>query len=194
LPSINMGNLDCVKKRIEEIIKTSPVPEDPIHSKNTLEWLLRLKPDADEALKIAALGHGIERAIRERKVRREAYKGHDDFKTAHALNSARIISEIMEKCEIEKAIIEDVFNLVSQHETGGGDRSNLLGDADAISFFDVNLPLYFTRNTREEVTRRCLWGYRRLAPDLRYLLTRFNYENKDIDALLRDVIAQEGGG
>ena len=59
---------------MEWIIKKSQVPEDPIHSKNTLEWLLKLKPDADDALKIAALGHDIERAIAERKVRREDFK------------------------------------------------------------------------------------------------------------------------
>ena len=51
-----MDNIGCVKKKIEEIIKKSPVLEDPIHSKNTLEWLLKLNPDADEAQKIAALG------------------------------------------------------------------------------------------------------------------------------------------
>ena len=43
-----MDSIDCVKKRIEEIIRKSPVAEDPIHSKNTLEWLLWLVPDADE--------------------------------------------------------------------------------------------------------------------------------------------------
>ncbi len=32
-----MDNIDCVKKKIEEIIKKSPVPEDPSHSKNTIE-------------------------------------------------------------------------------------------------------------------------------------------------------------
>lgn len=152
--------------------------------------------NAKIGMEIAALGHDIERAIEERKVRREACKKYDEFKRAHALNSARIITEIMERCEIEKAVIEDVFNLVSQHETGGGDRSNLLGNADTISFFDVNLPLYFTRNTREEVVRRCLWGYRRLAPNLRHFLNRFNYENKEIEVLLKEVIAQiaqEGG-
>ena len=46
-----MDKIDRVKKKIEEIIKKSSVPEDPIHSKNTLQWLLKLKPDADEALK-----------------------------------------------------------------------------------------------------------------------------------------------
>jgi len=188
-----MDNIDCVKKRIEEIINTSPVPEDPIHSKNTLEWLLRLKPDADKALQIAALGHDIERAIDERKVRREDYQNYDEFKAAHALNSARIISEIMEKCEVEKAVIGDVFDLVFHHETGGGERSNKLRNADILSFFEVNLPLYFTRNTREEVLRRCLWGYRRLSNSLRHILYRFTYKNKEIGVLLREVFTREGG-
>ena len=188
-----MDNIDCVKKRIEEIINTSPVPEDPIHSKNTLEWLLRLKPDADKALQIAALGHDIERAIDERKVRREDYQNYDEFKAAHALNSARIISEIMEKCEVEKAVIGDVFDLVFHHETGGAERSNKLRNADILSFFEVNLPLYFTRNTREEVLRRCLWGYRRLSNSLRHILYRFTYKNKEIGLLLREVFTQEGG-
>ena len=51
---IKMNSIDCVKKNIEGIIEKSLIPEDPIHAKNTLEWLLKLKPDADEALKIAA--------------------------------------------------------------------------------------------------------------------------------------------
>ena len=58
-----------VKKAIEAVVAESSVPEDPLHSKNTLSWLLKLKPDADEALQIAALGHDIERAIERRKVR-----------------------------------------------------------------------------------------------------------------------------
>ncbi len=64
-----MKKNECAKKKIEKIIKNSLVTEDPIHSKNTLEWLLKLKPDADEALQIAALAHDIERAIEKRKYR-----------------------------------------------------------------------------------------------------------------------------
>ena len=66
-----MDKINLVKRKIEEVIKGSSVPEDPIHSKNTLEWLLKLKPDADESLKIAALGHDIERADEKQKVRRQ---------------------------------------------------------------------------------------------------------------------------
>ncbi len=100
-----MKNLVCLKKKIEDIIKKSSVPEDYPHSKNTLKWLLKLKPNADEALKIAALGHDIERAIEERKIKRSDYKTYEKFKDAHALNSAKIIAEIMEDCKINQVVL-----------------------------------------------------------------------------------------
>ena len=71
------------------------MPEDSIHSKNTLQWLLRLKPDADEGLQIAALGHDIERAIEERKVKRQDFEDYDAFKQAHARDSASILRKLM---------------------------------------------------------------------------------------------------
>ena len=126
------------------------MPEDPIHSKNTLEWLLKLMPDANERLKIAALGHDIERAIEKRKVRQQDYKDYDAFKDAHALNSANVLAEIMQACDIDKKTIDEVFSLVRHHETGGTDRIDILKDADSISYFEVNLPLYFVRNTLKE--------------------------------------------
>lgn len=76
-----MKKIVCLKKKIEKIIKNSLVPEDPIHSKNTLEWLLKLKPDADEALQIAALAHDIERAIEKRKVKQKDYKLNSDARS-----------------------------------------------------------------------------------------------------------------
>jgi hypothetical protein len=179
-----MHSIDCVKKRIEEIIRTSPVPEDPIHSKNTLEWLLWLKPDAEEALQIAALGHDIERAIEERKVRRGDYKNYDEFKDAHASNSAKILAEIMRECTTGKELVDDTFFLVCQHETGGTRHADILRNADSISFFHVNLPYYFIRNSTEETKRRYLWGYRRLPDNLKRLVAEFDYQNKELASLI----------
>ena len=185
-----MDSIDCVKKRIEEIINTSPVPEDPIHSKNTLEWLLRLKPDADEALQIAALGHDIERAIEERKVRRGDYKNYDEFKATHASNSAKILVEIMKECSISKKLADDIFFLVFHHETGGTRRSDILRDADSISFFHVNLPYYFIRNSAEETKRRYRWGYRRLPNNLKGLVAEFDYQDRELASLVRTCIGE----
>ena len=184
-----MDNIDCVKKKMEWIIKKSQVPEDPIHSKNTLEWLLKLKPDADDALKIAALGHDIERAIAERKVRREDYKDYDEFKEAHASNSAKILAEIMKECNISKKLADDVVFLVCHHETGGTRRVDILRDADSISFFHVNLPYYFLRNGIEETKRRCLWGYKKLPKNMQEVVVKFNYKDKELESLVMAWIA-----
>ncbi len=179
-----MDKINLVKRKIEEVIKGSSVPEDPIHSKNTLEWLLKLMPDAGESLKIAALGHDIERAIEKRKVRRQDYKDYDAFKDVHALNSANVLTEIMKACDIDKKMIDEVFFLIRHHETGGTDQVDILKDADSISYFDVNLPLYFIRNNLKETKRRCLWGYKRLSDQGKKIVAELNYQNKEIKSLL----------
>jgi hypothetical protein len=185
-----MDNINCVKKKIEEIIKESPVSEDLIHSKNTLEWLLKLNTDADEALQIAALGHDIERAIEGRKVKREDYKNYDEFKDAHASNSAKIMTEIMKECNISKRLADDIFSLVRYHETGNTKRSDILRDADSISFFHVNLPYYFIRNGAEETKKRCSWGYRRLSEHLQRIVSELAYRNKKLEVLVRTCISE----
>ena len=180
-----MEKINLVKRKIEGVIKGSSVPEDPIHSINTLEWLLKQMPDAGESLKIAALGHDIERAIEKRKVRRQDYKDYNAFKDAHALNSANILAEIMQACNINKKMIDEVFFLVRNHEIGGTDQVDILKDADSISYFDVNLPLYFMRNNLKETIRRCLWGYKRLSDQGKKIVAELNYQNKEIESLLK---------
>ncbi len=182
------GSIDCVKNRIENIIRKSKVPEDPVHSKNTLEWVLKLKPNADIALQIAALGHDVERAVEERKVKRKDFESYDEFKKTHAANSAKILVGIMVDCRVNRDLIEDVRSLVTHHEAGGDDRSNILREADSLSFLDVNLPHYFTRNSVEETRKRVLWSYRKLSDNSKRTASKFTYSNKELDSLVRRCI------
>ncbi len=185
-----MNSIDRVRKSIETIIARSSVPEDPVHSRNTLNWLLKLKPDADDALQIAALGHDIERAIVQRKVRREDFEHYDQFKAAHAHNSAEILKEIMLDCGVDETLIEPVYELVRRHEVGGDERSDLLKDADSISYFDVNLPHYYNRHGWDETKRRCLWGYKRLSEKVKTLAAKLTFENDELRALMRITIEE----
>ncbi len=189
-----MRSIDRVKEEIEATIARSSVPEDPLHSRNTLEWLLRLDPGADEALRIAALGHDIERAVEERKVRREDFSDFDEFKAAHAEQSALMLGEIMTACGVDREMAEDVCRLVRLHEVGGDPRSDLLKDADAISFFDVNLSLYLERNGRSEAMRRAVWGFRRLSARAREAVAAMSHGDLELDGLLREVMGKGGGG
>ncbi|WP_456432244.1 DUF4202 family protein [Thermosulfuriphilus sp.] len=176
--------IECIQERIRKTVATSQVPEDPLHAENTLKWLLHLCPKADEALKIAALGHDIERAMAAQKVKREDFPSYEAFKEAHAANSAQILKKIMKACGAEEAFIQEVCRLVKRHEKGGDPRSNLLKEADSLSFFEVNLPFYATRNSLEETRRRCLWGLKRLSwPSLK-LVSGFRFEDRKVQKIL----------
>ncbi len=74
-----MASIDCAKQNIRAIISGSSVPEDPIHAENTLEWLLKLDPAADQALQIAAFAHDIDRAVEAQKVRRADFSDYNGF-------------------------------------------------------------------------------------------------------------------
>lgn len=175
---------------IETIITQSEIPEDPLHAENTLEWLLKFRPAAGLPLRIAAYAHDIERAIRRRRVFRDEYDKYDSYKEAHARNGAKILREILEKSEIPESIIKEACRLVSLHEVGGDVSSNLLKDADSISFFEVNLPLYFEREGWAETKRRCLWGYRRISKQRQNIVSSMNYKDGEITRLLKEVIRE----
>jgi chaperonin GroES len=182
-----MSSLERAERRIAEVIAGSGVPEDPTHSRNTLEWLLRLDPRADRALRLAALGHDIERAVEERKVRRADFAEYDAFKAAHARNSAAMLREILSECGVgDEGLTREIERLVCAHEVGGDPRSDLLKDADSLSYFDVNLPLYYERHGWEETRRRCVWGYRRLSKPARSIAADLAYPGDELKRLIAE--------
>jgi hypothetical protein len=185
-----MDSIDCAKQRIREIIANSGVPEDPRHAENTLKWLFRLEPQADPALQIAALAHDIDRAVETRKVRREDFTDYNKFKAAHARNGAAILGEILDKCGVATSVADEACRLVTLHEVGGDPRSDLLQDTDSISFFEVNMPLYYQREGWEETRRRCSWGYRRLSGRMKKIARRLTYEDEALTRLLKEAIGQ----
>ena len=183
--------IEKLKERIDETVVLSPYPEDVFHSINTLEWVLKLKPDADTALRIAALGHDIERGLVDRTVKARNYDTFDEFKQAHALNSAEILVEIMEECGVDQKITDDVAHLVANHEVGGDEREELLKNADVISFFHVCLPLYFDRRGPETTKKRCVWAYKKLSEDLRKLVLEIEFVDENLRELVMEGIGSE---
>ena len=185
-----MDSIECAKQRIREIIAGSRVPEDPRHAENTLKWLFAFEPEADSALQIASLGHDIERAVEIRKVRREDFTDYNEFKAAHARNGAAILRAILDKCGVTKSVTDEACRLVELHEAGGDPRSDLLKNADSISFFEVNMPLYYQREGWEETRRRCSWGYRRLSVRMKKIAQRITYKDEVLTFLLKEAIRQ----
>jgi len=171
------------------------VPEDARHAENTLEWLLKLDPEADQALQIAALAHDIDRAAENRKIHREDFSDYEAFKAAHAHNSADMLRKILMTCGVDQATSNEACRLVALHEAGGDPRSDLLNDADSISFFDVNLSFYFEREGWQETKRRCIWGYRRLSKRVKKVVLNITYQEEVLAHLVKEAIREacQGG-
>jgi len=182
-----MTPLNAARGAIREFIAGSHVPEDPAHAENTLQWLLKIKPDADDALQIAALAHDIDRASVQ-KVKRGAYDDYDAFKAAHAAHGAQILRKILEVHGVCADITDRACLFVLHHEVGGDPHTDILKDADSISYFDTNLPLYYGREGWEETKRRCLWGYQRLSPKMRTVLASIRHHDPKLNQMLREVI------
>ena len=170
-----MDSIACAKQKIRAIISNSSGPEDPRHADNVLEWLLKLKPDADEALQIAALAHDIDRADDQTKIKRADFNNYDQFKATHAHHSATILKQILQQCQVEPSIVDNACQLVEQHEVGGDPRSDLLKDADSISYFEVNMPLYFQREGYEETLKRSIRGCQRCSTKMTEVCHKLSY-------------------
>ena len=80
------------------------------------------------------------------------------------------------------------------HEVGGDPDADLLKDVDSISYFDVNLPLYFQREGWDETKRRSHWGFRRLTPRAQEIVAHIKLEDEETMRLLKEVINEHATG
>ncbi len=142
------------------------------HFIRTVYWLKVLSSEADEALLVAAVSHDIERAFRKDDVlekRKAAGLADLDFLRAHEERGAEIIAKFLRSTGAGEDFIERVIMLVSRHEEGGNDDQNLLKDADSLSFFENNVPLFLKKVSselgKEKVKEKFDWMFERITSE-----------------------------
>ncbi len=139
------------------------------HFKRTVYWIQQLKPDADEALLIAAIAHDIERAFRETGYGEKFQKGFrtDEHLVYHQEKGTEIIEGFLQKQNADKKLIERVKKLISKHEVGGDDDQDILKDADSVSFFENNVEQFVTKFVpevgKENVKDKFDWMFNRIS-------------------------------
>ncbi len=142
----------------------------PQHLRRTVDWVRALRPDADEALIIAALCHDIERSEKHRQgkvIPRSGAITGEVFLRNHQERSGRIMKEFLILAGTDSDFADRVEYLVSKHEVGGDDDQNLLKDADSLSFFENNIDHFLEdilpETGKEEVIRKFKWMYERIT-------------------------------
>lgn len=140
------------------------VHADWAHALDVWQWTVRLDPDAGLAVQLAALFHDIERLVSEADTRVEHQAAdYQGFKDEHARRGAEMADEALKRAGVDAAIREQVARLIAGHER----MSDVLNDADALSFFSLNSPGYVDYFGAEAARRKVAWTLARLRPEAR---------------------------
>jgi Domain of unknown function (DUF4202) len=156
------------------------------HLLQTEAWLHRLKPDASEALLLAALTHDMERAFPgPDSPSLDPKQGVDNpiYNIAHSERSARIVSAFLYEQGVSQECIEQVTRLIRAHEYGGNDEENLVQAADSLSFLEVNVDVFLgwmdvgdEKWNADAVRAKFTWMYERIQVPQARALARPMYE------------------
>ncbi len=163
-------------KAAKEFVKNSFAAVEnqlvPQHLERTVDWLLTLYPEADQALLIAGVTHDIERAFREDHVYQKMFLSENAFQDSafldyHQHRSAKIITDFLKTLNCPTDLSEKIYLLVAHHETGGDFETNLLKDADSLSFFQTNVDLFVTvkavESSIDKVRNKFTWMFERIS-------------------------------
>jgi hypothetical protein len=119
------------------------------HLKQAAYWLKQIKPDADEAMLVAALGHDIERAYRDDKLMESLGWYSPAFYKLHQEKGAEIIGKFLIKQGATEEFVARTKNFIEHHEFGGTDDQNLVKDADCLSFLENNIPFFLDKKVKQ---------------------------------------------
>jgi predicted metal-dependent HD superfamily phosphohydrolase len=153
------------------------VRADYDHALDTWQWTLRLAPDADLAVQLAALFHDVERLSSEADARVEHHAAdYQAFKDDHAARGAELAEALLAWVGVDAEARERAARLIAAHEhlPAPGDPDavalSLLNDADALSFFSLNSAGYLDYFGPEATRRKVAYTLRRLRPEARRYL------------------------
>ena len=169
-------------EKVKEYINNAYYKE-PIHFERSLYWLMRLKPDADEAMQIATYAHDIDRVFDHTK-EVDFYKDKEfndsDYLEKHQQAGAEIIGDFLFKNGYDKGEARRVAEMVGRHEDGGDLESDLIKDVDSISFFEVNAKGFIDKFIevlgKEKIERKFNYMFNRISSKKAKKIARPLYE------------------
>jgi hypothetical protein len=155
------------------------------HFGRTLYWVIQLKPDADEALQIAAYSHDIQRAFNNQVTNGDIGKSKEgfldkDLQKIHQNDGGKIMREFLFENEASDELVSKVSSLIEKHEMGGNEEQNILKDADSISFFECNVDLFINNLVPvlgvKKIKNKLDWMFNRITSEKAKEIARPMYE------------------
>ena len=176
--------LEKVKQFVDELFAKSVYPNTPQHLQSTLDCLLKIKIDADEAMQIAAYSHDLARAYAKTNFEGKAFDD-PEYLAEHQEVGAKAICDFLKSENYDQDKIDRIYNMVRHHEEGGDDESNLLMDVDSWSYLinPAHLKPHFLQTLGKiKIKTKFEYMYNRISSSQVRELARPYYE-KDLEIL-----------
>ena len=163
-----MKNFEEIMIEIKSVLMGYKGGKELTHANGTLNWVLKIRPDADDALKIAAFGHDIERCVIVHAKSSDylivnEFTKYTMLKQEHAERGAEVVVEILEKFGVNEAEKGRVRYLISHHEVGGNSDADVLCDADSLSYLADNFDGYLKKYGSDRAKVKLEWMFGRIS-------------------------------
>ncbi len=132
----------------------------------TLHWANVLKPDASEALKIAALTYDIQDAFRQISPFAMNSGKTEDSIDYHQKEGAKIMRKFLEENGFPDKLNNKVYDIIAGHETGDSKEQIILRDADRLNYFE-NIAIRRARTSGMIPPERIKEEFQRMLSDIR---------------------------
>ena len=141
------------------------------HIKEMLEIVEEFEDKPSEELKLAALGHDIERTRQHKIVQKSDFSTLNEYLEAHSKASAEVMGALLLRYGYNESTVEEVKQLIVEHEFGGEGYAQLLCDADSLSFFTYYMPYYTEGKEALKVEQKIIEKYTRISKENRKVLS-----------------------
>jgi hypothetical protein len=173
---------------ITQIISASCNREFIQHSQNTVQWagvllagiemptVCSLSPK-DGAILVSSFTHEIERAM-SNNLHPHDFQSYSLYKQASHIRSSEIMADIMIKLKIPNEIANEIIAITKNSASLAecNEKTLIVREADALSFFSLSLPFFFVHRLSDKVLQDiCAWEFKKLTPRARKHLSRLKF-------------------
>ncbi len=160
-------------------LRGKAVPKEQTHAEMATRWVQRLRPDASEALLLAARGHHIRRWERPRSdypAGRQGYlRWRRDLQVFHAETTGKILRE----AGYDEEVIARVGAIIRKRGLGRDEDVQAFEDALSLVFLETQLHEFSPEHDEAKVVDILRKTWRKMSPAAREAALAFDFAAED---------------
>lgn len=183
------ARLDAAFAAIDAENADDPVGKEQDHAERAVEWIRRLRPDAPEALLLAARGHHVRRWEIPRTSEPEGREGYLRWKRRLQQHHADVLGRVLAGVGYDAATVERVQAIVTKRRLKSDPDVISLEDALALVFLETQLSELGGKLDEEHMVDVLAKTLRKMSDDGRAAAAALPYSPEERSLVERAVAA-----